>query len=75
MRKKQKQQILELLKTVDAAHGAVREAAAKGNIQEARSLLAQCQEAAIAVGKIIEQSEGEGHVRSEERRVGKECGS
>lgn len=61
MRKKQKQQILELLKTVDAAHGAVREAAAKGNIQETRSLLAQCQEAAIVVGKIIEQSEGEEH--------------
>lgn len=61
MRKKQKQEIMEILKTLHAAHEAVKAAVEKGNISEACGMLAECQQAAIAVGTTIEQSEGEGH--------------
>lgn len=61
MRKKQKQEILGILKTLRTAHEAVKNAADKGNIREARDMLAECQQVAVAVGTSIEQSEGEGH--------------
>lgn len=61
MRKKQKQEILGILHTLDTAHGAVKDAADKGNVREACDILAECQQAAVAVGTNIEQSEGEGH--------------
>ena len=50
MRKKQKQEILGILNTLGTAHEAVKCAAEQGNISEARDVLAQCQQAAIAVG-------------------------
>ena len=50
-----------ILNTLGTAHEAVKCAAEQGNISEARDVLAQCQQAAIAVGTSIEQSEGEGH--------------
>lgn len=62
MRKKQKQEILEILHTLGKAHKAVKGAAGRGNIQEACNALAECQQAAIMVGKSIEESEGEGHI-------------
>lgn len=62
MRKKQKQKILGILKTLSTAHEVVKNAADKGSIQEARDMLAECQRAAIAVGTSIEQSEGQGHI-------------
>lgn len=61
MRKKQKQEILGILKTLDTAHEEVKNAAYKGNIREACDMLAECQQAALAMGTSIEQSEGEGH--------------
>ena len=61
MRKKQKQRIIEILKTIHTAHEEVKDAIEKGNIPEACDLLADCQQAAIVVGTTIEESEGEGH--------------
>lgn len=61
MRKKQKQEIMEMLKTLHVAHEEVKTAAEKGNISEAQDILAECQQAAVAVGAAIEQSEEEGH--------------
>lgn len=60
MRKKQRQEILEILKILEAAHEAVKHAAEKGCVAEAREMLAECQQAAVAAGTCIEQSEGEG---------------
>jgi len=62
MRKKQKQEIMEIFETFHAAHETVKNAVEKGNIQEACDMLAECQQAAAAVGTNIEESEGEGHV-------------
>ncbi len=62
MKKKQKQEILEILNTLGVAHEAVKNAAEKGKIQEACDVLTECQQAAIAVGTSIEQSEGKGHM-------------
>ena len=62
MRNKQKQEILGILHTLDTAHGAVKDAADKGNVQGACDILAECQQAAVAVGTSIERSEGEGHM-------------
>lgn len=61
MRKRQKQEILEILHTLETAHEAVKNAAEKGNIQAACDVLAECQQAAVTVGTSIEQTEGEGH--------------
>lgn len=61
MRKKQQQEILGILRTLSTAHTTVKNAIEKGNFQEARNMLAECQQAAVAVGTSIEQSEGEGH--------------
>ena len=62
MRKKQKQEIMEIFETFHVAHETVKNAVEKGNIQEACDMLAECQQAATAVGTNIEESEGEGHV-------------
>ncbi len=61
MRKKQKQEILEILNTLRAAHEKAKDAADKGDIQETHDILAECQQSAVAAGTGIEQSEGEGH--------------
>lgn len=61
MRNKQKEKILGIVKTLHEAHEAIRNAVRKKNVQEARALLAECQQAAIGVGTHIEKSEGEGH--------------
>ena len=61
MRNKQKQEILGILHTLDTAHGAVKDTADKGSVREACDILAECQQAAVAVGTSIEQTEGEGH--------------
>lgn len=61
MRKKQKQEILGILKTLLAAHEAIKKAVEKGNISDAQAILTECQQAAVTAGTSIEQSEGEGH--------------
>lgn len=62
MRKKQKEKILGIVKTLHEAHEAIRDAVRKKNVHEARALLAECQQGAIAVGTYIEELEGENHV-------------
>lgn len=61
MRAKQKQEIMEILKTLDTAHEVIKNAVDRQNVLEARNVLVECQQAAVAVGTNIEQSEGEGH--------------
>ena len=61
MRKKQKQDILELLKTLHAAQEETKNLIEKERIPEARDMLVECQQAAVSIGSYIEQIEGEGH--------------
>lgn len=62
MRKVQKGQILDLLATLAGAHGEILQAMDGGNLVVARQLLEDCQNAAIQIGTMIEESEGEGFV-------------
>lgn len=60
MRKYEKKQCADLIKTLEEAHTEVTKLIEKKNIDGASELLEQCQQAAIAIGEIIERSEGEG---------------
>ena len=60
MRKAQKKQAEDFVKLLSEAHGEIKGAIEKKNFSAARSLLADCQEGAIALGDLIEAAEGEG---------------
>lgn len=60
MRKKQKTAILKMLETLHEAHKAISQQIEKNKNGYAQELLVQCQECAINMGNIIEESEGEG---------------
>lgn len=60
MRKAQKQQAEDFVKLLGQAHGEIRKAIEKRNISTALSLLADCQDGAIALGELIEKADGEG---------------
>lgn len=60
MRRSQKMQIEDTLKLLDKAHCAVRKAIETGNKEIALTLLEQCQDSAIQMGSLIEETEGEG---------------
>lgn len=60
MRKSQKKQIISAMELLDKAHDAVRKAAETGNPDVALTLLEQCQDSAIQIGGMVEESEGEG---------------
>ncbi len=62
MRKAQKGQILDLLATLAGAHGEILQAMDGGSFNLAGQLLGDCQNAAIQIGTMIEESEGEGFV-------------
>ena len=62
MRKKQKQEILEFVKSLYEAHKEIKAALEHGNKAAAQSMLCECQECAIELGNIIEAFEGEGFV-------------
>lgn len=62
MRKKQKQEILEFVKSLYEAHREIQAALGKGNKAAVQSMLCECQECAIELGNIIESFEGEGFV-------------
>lgn len=62
MRKAQKKQAEDFVKLLGEAHGEIKTAIEKKNISVARSLLADCQDGAIALGNLIEAAEGEGFV-------------
>lgn len=61
MRKAQKQQIEETIRQMEEAHDEIKKCIGRGNAALAGELLADCQNAAIAIGTLIEDAEGEGH--------------
>ena len=60
MRKYEKKQCADLIMTLEEAHVEIIKLIEKKNVDSAFELLEQCQQAAIAIGEIIEKSEGEG---------------
>ena len=58
MRKRQKEKILELIQTFRQAHKVILMAVLKGE-ETAFLLLERCQQGAVRIGEIIEQSENE----------------
>lgn len=60
MRKAQKLQIEETIRKMEEAHNEVKRCIEKGTAQEGE-LLADCQNAAVSIGTLIENTEGEGH--------------
>lgn len=59
MRKSQKNMILNALGLLDKAHEAMKKAEETGNRDAVLTLLEQCQDSAIQIGGMIEESEGE----------------
>ena len=59
MRIAQKKQAEEFVELLGQAHEEIRNAIEKKNIPAAMSLLADCQDGAIALGDLIENAEGE----------------
>ena len=62
MRKAKKQQAENFIKVLEEAHGEIRKELEKKDMSNALSILADCQDGAIALGTMIEESEGEGFV-------------
>ena len=62
MRKAVKNNLLEIFKTIYEAHGIVKGFIDKKEYENAQNLLADCQDTAIQLGNLIEESEGEGFV-------------
>lgn len=62
MRKSQKRQIENMIELLDKAQDAIRKALETKNIEIALSLLEQCQDSAIQIGSMIEESFGENFV-------------
>lgn len=62
MRKVQKKQAEELLCLVGQMHEEIRKELEAGRADTASACLGECQETALRLGELIEQSEGEGHV-------------
>lgn len=59
MRKAQKQQMIDIVKTLYEAHEIIRKYIKSNQIEQIFSLLADCQNTAIHIGQIIEKIEGE----------------
>ena len=62
MRKALKNNLLEIFKTIYEAHEIVKGFIDKKEYENAQNLLADCQDTAIQLGNLIEESEGEGFV-------------
>lgn len=60
MRKFHKQQILEVIQSLHEIHGHCRDRLSKKDYKAVQGLLTDCQDAAIQIGELIEQLEGEG---------------
>lgn len=60
MRKYIKKQCAELIGTIEEAHGEIIKFIDEGNTSTATALLGECQDAAVAIGNLIEAQEGEG---------------
>ena len=60
MRERQKRQALEVVSLLGKIQEEIGKAIETRGYEEARTLLAQCQEQAIGLGESIEETEGEG---------------
>lgn len=60
MRKHHKKQCLELLDSLEEAHKQIASQIAKKNVEDTLQLLEDCQQAAIQIGTVIDEMEGEG---------------
>lgn len=61
MRKAQKQQVEETIRLMEEAHHEIKKCIESGSTAQAERVLNDCQNAAIAIGTLIEKTEGEGH--------------
>lgn len=61
MRKGQKRQVDELVSQMKVAHEEIKKCIERGRIPQATELLEDCQNGGIAIGTLIENTEGEGH--------------
>ncbi len=61
MRKAQKQQIEETIRQMEEAHDEMKRCIEKRITAQAKELLADCQNAAVAIGTLIENTEGQEH--------------
>lgn len=61
MRKAQKRQIEETIRQMEKVHDEMKKYIEKGIAAKAKELLADCQSTAVAIGTLIEDTEGEGH--------------
>lgn len=59
MRQHEKDRILEIFKTLSEAHAVIKDYIVKDDFANAHGLLADCQQTAVGIGGIIEDSEGE----------------
>lgn len=59
MRKAQKQSLLEIVSTLYKAHDTIKRHIKKSEFENARAMLAECQNAAVQMGGMIEEFEGE----------------
>lgn len=62
MRKAKKQEVLDLIQMLHKAHKVIEQYAAQKEITITQELLNHCQECAISIGTVIEQTEGIGFV-------------
>ena len=60
MRRSQKSKIKDVIKLLDKAHITIKRAVEAGNKKTALDLLVQCQDSAIQIGNLIEDTMGEG---------------
>lgn len=61
MRKAQKQQIEEIIRQMEKVHDEIKSCIEEEISAQAQELLADCQNAAVAIGTLIEDTEGEGY--------------
>ena len=62
MRKTQKEEILDILNSLQEAHEEIKEALVRQDYIFVQDMLAECQTTAASLGEIIEKLEGEGHI-------------
>lgn len=62
MRKAQKQEVINCIKSLQQAHEEIKAALNRKSYDQVRNMLSECQDFAVAIGENIEKLEGEGHI-------------
>lgn len=62
MRKAQKQELLDCIKSLQQAHEEIKGALQQNNLATVQTMLTECQEFAVSIGTAIEKLESAGHV-------------